>query len=100
MKPDTALLQLTAREFAEMLAWHAKLCQRDDFIDVDKECRKLFGEPEPHQHAWDIIHTGRTLRAMCDCGQVVDTEITGDTRHDTARLTEKMGKYGQAIILK
>ena len=105
MKPDTPLLQLTAREFAEMLAWHARLCQRGDFIDVDREICQLFGEPEPHQHAWSITD-GKThwagahggsfstgLFARCECG----AEEHGADRHD---LVAKLMRYGQAIVLK
>lgn len=100
MKPDTPLLQLTAREFASMLAWHAKLCQRDGFIDVEKECRKLFGEPEPnpHQHVWTLEHkTERffdnpyTARCECGCGMY-------EAAPTDRVLLDRLARYGPVIL--
>lgn len=94
MKPETPLLQLTAREFAELLAWHARLATSGGF-DQEREIRTLFGEPEPHQHEWEIgtalTHHGLKYRAKCDCGMREEGE-------SAKALSDKLSTHGPGTI--
>lgn len=94
MKPDTPLLQLTAREFATMLAWAAAL-RIDKESDVERAVRSLFNEPPSHEHQWKLGHSvgrfGYPYHADCECG-------IHEVAESREGLFERLRRYGPVIL--